>query len=55
MTTVFLIALYVVGIVVTFVLMKDWSDHNLFVKCVWSLIWPLVAILYGIYWLHKKL
>ena len=55
MITVFLIALYVVGIVVTFVLMKDWSDHNLFVKCVWSLIWPVIAILYGIYLLNKNL
>lgn len=55
MTTILLIALYIVGIVVAFMLMKDWKNHNMFEKCVWSLIWPLMAILYGIHWIHNKL
>jgi hypothetical protein len=46
--------IYVVGIFVAYNKMQSWS-HTKFEKVAFSVIWPLVAILYGIHWLHNNM
>jgi len=47
-----LLAVYVVGIFVAYRMMKEWKSSK-FEKVFFSVIWPLVAILYGIHFLHN--
>ena len=49
---IILIAIYVIGIPVSFNLIKDWK-HKTCEKVVFSIIWPLMAILYGIHVIHN--
>lgn len=49
----FLVAVYIVGIIVAFNLLGD--KRNMFEKVVFSLFWPLPALLYCIHWLHMRL
>ncbi len=46
--------IYVVGIFVAYNKMQSWP-HTKFEKVAFSVIWPLVAILYGIHWLHNNM
>lgn len=48
-----ILAVYVVGVIVAYRKMKEWQ-HSKFEKVAFSLIWPLVAILYGIHYLHNR-
>ena len=52
-TAIILIFVYVIGIFVAYNKIKEWK-HNWFEKTVFITVWPLVAILYGIHWLHNK-
>ena len=49
-----LLAVYVAGAVIAYRKMREWK-HSKFKKVAFSAIWPLVAILYGIHYLHNKL
>ena len=49
----FLLAIYVVGCFIAYKRMEEWK-HSMFEKVAFSLIWPLVAILYCIHYLHNK-
>ena len=53
MITIILIVLYVLGAVFAYNKMKNWS-HTTIEKIGFAAIWPLVGILYGIYYLHNK-
>lgn len=54
MITAIIIALYVVGIFVAYEKIKDWNVNG-FEKIAFSIIWPLILILYGIYCINNKL
>ena len=47
------LAVYIVGILTAYRKMKDWK-HSKYEKVAFSVIWPLVAVLYGIHWLHNR-
>ena len=47
-----ILVFYVIGIFVASQKMKEWK-HPKYQKVVFSVIWPLVLILYGIHWLHN--
>ena len=49
----FFVAVYIVGIAIAYSVMNDWGQPK-WQKCVWAVFWPLVAILYGIHWIHNK-
>ena len=48
------LVIYFVGVLIAYQMMKKWP-HAKFEKVIFSILWPLVAILYGIHWLHNKL
>lgn len=47
-----ILVLYVIGILIAYRKMKEW-EHPKYQKVAFSVIWPLVLILYGIHWLHN--
>ena len=53
MITGIFLAVYVVGIFVAYQKMSAWK-HSKYEKVAFCLIWPLVAILYGIHLLHNR-
>lgn len=53
MVTVIILAVYIIGILVAYNKIRKW-DKTGFEKVFFSIIWPLVLILYGIHWLHNK-
>lgn len=51
-TLAIIIAAYIVGIVIAFFVMKNYSNT---IERVWfSIFWPCTLILYGIHRLHNK-
>lgn len=51
-TVAIIIALYIIGIVIAFFIMKDFSNT---VERVWySVFWPCTLILYCIHLIHNK-
>ena len=54
MVTIILLLVYLLGAILAWPRVKGWNN-DVFVKIVASLLWPLTLILYGIYWIHKKL
>ena len=53
MITAIILALYIIGVFVAYNKINEW-DNNEFEKVFFSIIWPLVLILYGIHWIHNK-
>lgn len=49
-----ILIVYIIGIPVAYKKMESW-DHNKFEKACFSIIWPLVLILYGIHYLHNNM
>jgi len=54
MTVTIFLLVYLLVAILSWPLVKEWNN-DVFVKIVASLLWPLTLILYGIYWIHKKL
>ena len=53
MLTALIIAIYIIGGFVAYKKIESWS-HPMYEKIIFSVIWPLVGLLYGIHWLHNK-
>ena len=54
MTVTIFLLVYMLIAIFSWPLVKDWNSATI-VKAVASVLWPLTLILYGIYWIHKKL
>lgn len=53
---IILAVLYAVGVFASYDLFfRKWTDKSLAENVWYAVIWPLVAILYGIHWIHMKL
>jgi len=52
-TIALIIAVYIIGITVAYVTMKEWEQPK-WQKAVFAVFWPLLAVLYVIHWLHNK-
>lgn len=48
-------AIWILGIPFAYEKMRAWEGHSKFEISAFSVIWPLVGILYGIHWAHMKL
>lgn len=47
-------AIWILGIPFAYEKMRDWEGHSKLEISGYSVIWPLVGILYGIHWARKK-
>lgn len=47
-------AIWILGIPFAYEKMRDWEGHSKLEISVYSVIWPLVGILYGINWARTK-
>lgn len=48
-----IISIYILGIIITYDVIKNWNNTN-FEKIWFSIVWPILAPLYIIHWLYNK-
>ena len=53
LTIAIIAAVYIIGIFVAYEKMKEW-EHPKWQKVIFAVFWPLLAVLYGVHWLHNK-